>query len=401
MSTDTDIPSPTTESPTSLNAQNFSESDDEILDNFADGPGQNDDGTPLGLGGEKGKQSEPASSTLESDLVNGTPKQPDDGTPSSEETAGEPEPVQEPAGETGTETSPEPKTEEPETPEFPPALLQMAGLADATAAQAAGFQNPDALFAAIKWRSQLLTPGAQPAQPSGQGLYRRPGDTPPTPAPPAPEPVAEPEGEFKPFELPDEKLMGLDEDLQEVIRQMNDHYQGQGASQQKELQSLRAELKQREDSLAMQQGQDEEAQFDRALNDLGKEWQDVFGEGSGTELARAGHNDPVAMTNFNHRALLFEAVEAVREVNAKQGYKPMTLEQEMQWALMQRYPDKFQQSISGNSNSSGPRRGVTASRPTQRNTPPSAKDKLLNDLHKKYPSAGFTQQDDDEFEGEI
>jgi hypothetical protein len=94
-------------------------------------------------------------------------------------------------------------------------------------------------------------------------------------------------------------------------------------------------------------------------------------------------------------------VEAVREVNAKQGYKPMTLEQEMQWALMQRYPDKFQQSISGNSNSSGPRRGVTASRPTQRNTPPSAKDKLLNDLHKKYPSAGFTQQDDDEFEGEI
>ena len=70
MSTDTK-----TESPTSLTAQDFSGSDDEILDNFAEGPKEvgdappmddtHDDGTPMGLGGEKGKQSEPASSTLD------------------------------------------------------------------------------------------------------------------------------------------------------------------------------------------------------------------------------------------------------------------------------------------------------------------------------------------------
>jgi hypothetical protein len=411
MATDTDNASPTTESPTSLNAQDFTESDDEILDNFADGPPPTDsretdqpqhDGTPMGLGGEKGKQAEPATSTLEADIVNGTPKQPGEETPP-EETAGEPEPVQEPAGETGTETTPEPKTEEPETPEFPPALLQMAGLADATAAQAAGFQNSEALFAAIKWRGQLLTPGTQPAQPSEQGLYRRPAESATAPARPAPETVVEPEetGEVQRFQLPDELVDRLDEDLVGLVRGMNDHYENLNAGQQKELQSLRAELRERDEALALQQGQDEEAQFDEVLNNLGEEWRDVFGEGTGTELARAGQADPVAMTNFNHRSMLFDAVGTVREVNAKQGGKPMTLEQETQWALMQRYPDKFQQSISGNSNSPGPRRGVTASRPTQRNTPPSAKDKLLRDLHKKFPDAGFTKQDEDEFDGEI
>ncbi|MHC4121744.1 MAG: hypothetical protein ACYSWO_30095 [Planctomycetota bacterium] len=392
MATDTDNASPTTESPTSLNAQDFSDSDDEILDNFADGPPPTDsretdqpqhDGTPMGLGGEKEKQSEPAE----------TPP---------EDTAGEPEPVQEPAGETGTETSPAP-TEEPETPEFPPVLLQMAGYADADAAKADGLSTPEALHAFIRGRGQLLTPGTQPAQPSEQGLYRRPAQPPATPSRPAPETVVEPEetGDVKSFELPDELVNRLDEDLVGLVRGMNDHYENLNAGQQKELQSLRAELRKRDEALALQQGQDEEAQFDEVLNNLGKEWRDVFGEGSGVELARAGHNDPVAMTNFNHRSMLFDAVGTVREVNAKQGGKPMTLEQETQWALMQRYPDKFQQSISGNSNSPGPRRGVTASRPTQRNTPPSAKDKLLRDLHKKFPDGGFTRQDEDEFDGEI
>lgn len=377
----------TTPDPISSNAQDFSGSDDEIMDNFADGP--NDDGTPMGLGGEKESQAEPASSTLEADIVNGTTKQSGENEPP-EVPAGEPEPVQD-AGETGSEDIPEPTSEEPETPEFPPALLQMAGLADASAAQTAGFQNPDALFAAIKWRSQLLTPGAQPAQPSEQGLYRRPS----TPSQPVVETVAEETGEVKPFQLPADKMDLLDEDLQDVIRQMNDHYQ-------QEVASLRSSVGQREADLARQREYNEEAQFDEVVQSLGEEWQDVFGEGGGRELAQTGQADPVAMTNYNHRALLFEAVQAVREVNTKQGYKPMALEQEVQWALMQRYPDKFQQAISGDSNGkSGPRRGVTASRPTQRKTPLKAKDKVLNDLHKKYPNAGFTQQDDEEYDGEI
>lgn len=424
MSTDAAEATTTISSPAT---QDFSGSDDEILDNFAEGPqpgdpppagDTHDDGVPMGLGGEKGRQAEPASSTLEADIVNGTtpadpgtptPKQPGETSPPAD-SAGEPEPVQEPAGETGEEAPSEPPPNEPETPEFPPALLQMAGLADADAAKAAGFQDPDALFAAIRWRGQLLTPGAQAAQaaqvaeaaqPTEQGLYRRTAPATPTPQAIPAQPAPEPEGDadFKAFQLPADKRDLLDEELLVVLDEMNQHYQN-------ELKSIRSSIGSREADIARQQAQEEEAQFDQAVQALGDEWKDVFGEGSGADLARAGQSDPVAMTNFNHRALLFEAVEAVREVNAKQGYKPMTPEQEIQWALMQRYPDKFQQIVSGSSNgSSGRRRGVTASRPTQRATPPKGQnEKVLADVNamlNKKGRAPLDMGEPDEFEGEI
>jgi len=388
MATDTvtSLQTGTTPNPIASNAQDFSDSDDEIMDNFAEGP---DDGTPMGLGGEKGRQAEPASSTLEADIVNGTTKQPGEVVPPDDAAASEP--VQE-TGETGSEEIPEPS--EPETPEFPPALLQMAGLADASAAQAAGFKDPEALFAAIKWRGQLLTPGAQPAPLSERGLYRRPTETTPV----RPEPVVE-ESEVKPFQLPADKLELLDDDLQAVLRHMNEHYQ-------QEVASLRSSLSQREAEIAGQRGHDEEIQFDEVVRNLGADWKDVFGEGSGVELARSGQTDPVAMTNFNHRALMYDAVQAIREINAKQGYKPMDLQQEVQWALMQRYPDKFQQVISGKSNGkTGQRRGVTASRPTQRNTPPKSQNaKLLSTvdamLRKKH-GHGLDMGREEEFDGDI
>lgn len=397
----TSLQTGTTPNPIPSNAQDFTGSDDEIMDNFAGGPDPNNDGTPMGLGGEKGKQSEPASSTLEADIVNGTTKQPGETLPP-EDPAGAPEPVQD-AGEKGPETTPEPDSKEPETPEFPPALLQMAGLADAAAAQAAGFQNPEALFAAVKWRSQLSAPGTQPARPSAQGLYQRPTGQPA--AQPAPETAIKPKAEVQPFELPADKMDLLDEDLQGMLRQMNEHYQ-------QELASLRdsADQRQKQDDQRQEQDEamrfDEEAmRFDKAVQNLGEDWRDVFGEGSGDDLGQAGQSDPVAMTNFNHRVLLFDAARAVRKVNAEQGYKPMALEQEIQWALMQRYPDKFQQTISGNSNSSGPRRGLTASRPTQRNTPPKSQNaKVLSSvnamLRKKHGYA-LDMGQEEEFDGEF
>ena len=402
-----------TETPTTLNAQDFSGSDDEILDNFAEGP--TDDGIPLGVGGEMGKQSEPASSTMEADIVNGTNgkdtdelnpdeqgilKQPSDENPL-EDSADENEPVP-----VVSETVTDDSVDEPDTPDFSPALLQMAGYKDAAEAKFAGFGDPESLFAAVKWRSQLLTPSDKPTQTFEEGLYR-PKQTPtqiPTKIPQVTEQV---EGESD-YILPEDKMDMLDEDLQDVLRNMNEHHKIQDASRQQELQSLRTELKQREDSLATQQEQGEEKQFDDAVQELGKGWEDVFGNGSGMELASAGNADPVAMTNFNHRALLFEAVQAVREVNAKQGYNPMDLKQEVQWALMQRYPDKFKQSISGNSNGSqnkGSRPGVTASRPTQRNAPPKGRNnKALADVNamlNKRKGYSLDMGQDDEYDGEI
>ena len=91
----------------------------DIVDGFAEGL---DDGTPMGLGGEEGKQAEPASTTLEADIVN--QDSPGDESPP-DDTASGSDPVPEPTGEGGDEPQ---IPSEPETPdEFSPALLQMGG----------------------------------------------------------------------------------------------------------------------------------------------------------------------------------------------------------------------------------------------------------------------------------
>jgi hypothetical protein len=120
------------------------------------------------------------------------------------------------------------------------------------------------------------------------------------------------------------------------------------------------------------------------------------------ELARNGQRDPVAMTNFNHRDMLFKAVQSVRDVNQQRGFKPMDLNQEIRFALMQRYPDKFQQTISKNTTS---RPGVTASRPKQRNTPPKSQNaKVLNAVDamlRKRKGYSLDMGEEEELDGEI
>jgi hypothetical protein len=245
-------------------------------------------------------------------------------------------------------------------------------------------------------------PGAEPEVPSDKGLYRPAQPQAVVPQQPAAPPVKtavppETAGEVKPFELPAEKMDILDEDLQDILRGMNKHYEQQVAE-------IRSSLTRRQEDSELQSQHNEEVQFDKCVNALGSDWQDVFGEGGRVELFQAGQRDPVAMTNFNHRKLLFNAVQAVREVNAKQGYKPMSLDQEVQWALMQRYPDKFQQTISGNGKRAQ-RQGATASRPTQRRTPPKNQDsKLLADVNtmlKKKHGHSLDMGHDEEVDGEI
>lgn len=401
-----------TPNPMASNTQDFSDSDDEILDNFADGPDgpagagpNNDDGIPLGLGGDKGRQSEPASSTLEADIVSGRTKQAGEKLPP-EDPANAPQPVQAGDSEKGAETSPAPDATEPEGPEFSPILLQMAGYSNVAAAKADGLTTPEALHAFIRGRGQTLSPVAPTASPSSEGLYRRSPQ--PTSVSPglAQSPEKTPEATREPsqqqrFQLSQEKLDLLDEDTASLLREMHEN-------SQKEIESLRAELQQRDAMLASQQEQDEEARFDQAVQNLGKDWRDVFGEGGGAELYHAGERgDVMANANFNQRSHLFAAVQAVRDINARQGYKPMSLDQEIQWALMQRYPDKFQQVISGGSTSSSNRMsGATASRPTQRRSPPKTKDdeslaSVDAMLRKRHGYALDMGNPEEEYEGDI
>ena len=235
-----------------------------------------------------------------------------------------------------------------------------------------------------------MSPEVAP-QPQAGSLYRQP---------PQEEVPPQPQGEasgFKPFQPANADA--LDEELLVAFRQQNEHFAEQFQQQEERFAS---ELRERDETARAQQKGDYESRFDQAVQKLGDDWQDVFGKGDGSNLAHAGQRDPAAMTAVNHRVMLFSAVEAVREANQKQGFAPMDLEQELQWALMQRYPDKFQQQLRRNFNAQAQgRRGTQASRPTARKTPLGTKnDRILSNLHGKYPTGGF-DQNDEEFDGEV
>jgi hypothetical protein len=139
------------------------------------------------------------------------------------------------------------------------------------------------------------------------------------------------------------------------------------------------------------------------LNGLGDEWNDVLGQGTNSTLTSSSQTDPASLVHLKNRIELFEAVDKVRQFNSEQGKPPMTREQEVQWGLMQCFPDKFQQSLSAKPNQT---RNVVASRPTQRHTPPRTQnDKTLeavNAMMKKKHGRGIDMgSSDSTFEGEI
>jgi hypothetical protein len=210
-----------------------------------------------------------------------------------------------------------------------------------------------------------------------------------------------------PYQLPEEVLESLDEDLVRVIRGVHEGTRRQIEAQQKELQSLRASLSEREIASAEEQERKEFLQFDKDVQELGDEWKGIFGEGDGSALVAAGQTDPVSRVAVEYRLDLIDEVYKVREDAVKKGWV-LNRQQELCYALMRQFPDKFQQVVSGNSNSdSGQSRGVTASRPTQRRTPPKNRnEKLLSDvarnLKKKRSDFSLDMGDPtEEFEGEV
>ena len=380
--------------PFASNAQDFSGSDDDIVDNFAEGPqpgdpppmgDTHDDGTPLGLGGEKGKQVAPADTTLEADLT----KEPEETPPADEEVPSdgpaESEPVPDEGDEVGDEEVPPAEPEEPEAPEFAPALLQMAGYPDAEAAKADGFGTPESLLAYIRGRGELLAPKREGP------LYERASDKTP---PPTEEVVEE---EVKPFEITPEMQEVLDPELVDLVRKMNEHYQGQ-------VQSVRESVAQRlAQQTEQQQEVDESVLFDQVVQNLGEEWHDTYGTGPGADLANRFLRDPTAVASFRNRQDLFESLELVRAGNKANGFAPMTLQQEVLYALQMRHPDKFQQTVSPKPNSKPKSRST--SRPTQRKTPPKTQNEktveAVNRVLAKKGSPRLTVPEDDGFDGEI
>ncbi len=372
--------------------------DDEIVDNFGAGP---DDGMPMGLGGEKGKQATPASSTLEADIVAGPPTKQEkplpgvDIPPESAAAGGDPKPVQDTAGDGGKAKTEPQVSAKPEAPEFPDALLQMAGFSSAEDAKKYGFKDPESLLAAVQWQSRSFTQPAKPARKSYLELPKTP-ETQPTiiPAEKPPEREKRSEGDdlaFKPFKPANPEI--FDEELLKLIEAQNEHYAAQ-------VEQIASRLKGRDADEQQRRIAQQVEQFDQAVQGLGAEWEAEFGKGDGHALF--DRTDAESVMAAQNRLDMFDAVNLLRRANAERGGKPMTVQQEVQWALMQRFPDKFRQQLLRQRQAKAEaRRGTQASRPTARTTPPGGRtERLLSSLQHKYPQVDFSAGSG-EVEGDI
>ena len=386
----------TVEPITSQNVQQFN--DDDIVDNFGAAPERpdgSDDGVPLGLGGEQGKQATPASSTLEADMaasptrkqeekpLSGDALPPDDAA-----VGGGPKPVQDTADDGGGAQAAPQATAEPEAPEYPAMLLQMAGFSTPQDAQKAGFKDPESLFAAV----QLIGSAFSKPVNLSRSSYVEPKtpEIPPTQIP-AEKPPKGDDTAFPPFkpdnpDIYDERLLAL---LESRDKQYAAHFQ----QQQRLLEETTARLRAREQEDQQRQQMQQIDQFDRAVQELGKDWEAEFGQGPGDVLF--GRTDAESVAAGRNRVELLRAVQVLRQANAEQGGKPMSPSQELQWALMQRHPEKFKQQLRLASEAKvSSRRGVQASRPTARRTPLGTKnEQLLSTLQAKYPAVDFSQGD--------
>jgi hypothetical protein len=385
----------------SANTQQFS--DDEIVDNF--GAGQ-DDGVPMGLGGEKGRQSEPASSTLEADIVSATPKHEEkslpgvDIPPDNAAASDKPTPVQDVAGDDGKAKATPNVSDEPEASEFPDTLLQMAGFSSAEDARKLGFKDPESLLAAVQWQGRSLT---QPAKPSRTSYLepRKTPDTQPTTIP-AEKPPQGDDLAFKPFKPSNPEL--FDEELLKLIEAQNQHHAAQFEAQNRrhaaQIDQVASRLQGRDADEQQRQIMQQVEQFDQTVQGLGAEWEAEFGKGGGDTLF--GRTNAESVAAAQNRVDLFDAVNLLRRANEERGGKPMTVQQEVQWALMQRYPDKFRQQLLRQRQASAEaRKGTQASRPTARTTPQGTRnERLLSALQQKYPGVDFSAGSG-EFEGDI
>ena len=276
-------------------------------------------------------------------------------------------------------------------------LLQMAGFSNAEDAKKFGFKDSESLLAAVQLQGRLFT---QPAKPTAPALETpKPPETQPTTIP-AEKPPQGDDLAFKPFKPANPEV--FDEELLKLIEAQNQHNAAQFGQLAARLKSQDAADQQRKAADQQQRFAQRVDQIEQSIQGLGSEWEAEFGKGGAGDLV--GRTDAEATTAMQNRRSLLQAADLVRQTNAERGGKPMTVQQEVQWALMQRYPDKFRQQLLRQAQAKAEaRRGTQASRPTARTTPPGTRnERLLSSLQAKYPNVDFSNgSGPGEIEGDI
>jgi len=185
--------------------------------------------------------------------------------------------------------------------------------------------------------------------------------------------------EFAPFEFP--KTINVEgEDYEPdpaTAKLFEEQYTKLTSQVQPVIANLQAQLQreqQRNQMIEMERRRASEEEYSRRLDqeiaNLGNEWAEVFGTGSGQELMEQSRTDAAAMTALNQRVMLDNTIAAIRAENGRLGNPPMSLDQEILWALQRNHHDRFQQMIrQQDTKKSNGRKGVQAARPTARTKP--------------------------------
>ena len=311
----------------------------------------------------------------------------------------------------GDDSPPEPSATEPvvtpssdvaESPEFPQELLARVGLTQEQAA--AEFGDPEVLERAIRWHDKQI---------ANYGRQRMaPPQRPPQQQAPPPQQQQQPptEPEFKmweKFELPkrSDGEYEFDDATVKLLQQQDAHYQKQFERMIHLL--APATLEARDAAMSLQRERQQEQgrrwveEMDRRFTNLGDDWKDVFGEGSGFEIVS---KNPQA-TELQNRARVDLEMRAIAEGRAATGLQALNADHLFQRALETVFQDKIEQSkrekLSGQVRS---RRGLQGVRPTARKTPAPSKDtRTLEAVDKLLRSKGRSGLDlgSDDFDGEI
>jgi len=214
-------------------------------------------------------------------------------------------------------------------PEYDPALLSAAGLADAREAEIM-FGTPKALENAVRMMDQRAVERAQAStpqvidQPKAEDLQRM--DTPAEEAGATFEMPAPPEGEQW-----DDATVALVKGLQDQFSKQLEQQSAIIKEQQEHTQKIAREREEYEVNQYIER-------FDGFVNQLPDEWNDTLGKGSGWDL----NPDSIEM---KARQRLDQTAKLLASDRAAQGQEPLQMDELLSRSLRVAFPHKQEQAV--------------------------------------------------------
>lgn len=319
---------------------------------------------------------------LSTDTTDGEPAEE---TQQSAQAQGDVPPPEDPSAEQGADT-------EPQEPEFPPGLLQAAGITEEQAKR--DFGSADALRSAVRMLDSRFVQAGQ----AYNHFYSQPYPQQPAtqaPAQAAPQVQQTQNGEFV---LPKpEGAEDWDDDTKALFDHFNKHYRDELGRRDVQLNEQRQILQAMLNEQERGRQQQYVRHFDQFVEALGEDWKSVFGTGAGWEL---NHNS----IPFQNRVKLDLTASQLAAGMQAQGFQTPSQDELLARALFIAFPEQQSQQIrrqTAQQVMGQQRQRLMTNRPTQRRSRPvNAAAKAAQTVEDWFRSRGHAVQQDD-FDDEV